>query len=140
MKNLKISEHDVQKAFIQWFKLQYKDIRIFAIPNGGKRHISVAKKLKAEGVVSGVPDLFIPGWYLWIEVKTIDGKLSKNQKEWLAYLESIGYNTMVVYGIDDAMRQVAQFAKNLGISPLKAQNVLYRLIWQLFPSNHHPTQ
>ena len=32
---------------------------IFAIPNGGKRHIGTARKLKAEGVRSGVPDIFL---------------------------------------------------------------------------------
>ena len=32
---------------------------LFAIPNGGHRHIGTARKLKAEGVKAGVPDCFL---------------------------------------------------------------------------------
>lgn len=103
------SEHEEQKAFVQWFRLKYKDVRIMAIPNGGHRHISVASKLKAEGVCSGVPDLFIPGWHLWVEMKASKGKLSPMQKDWIAYLESIGYDIIVAYGAEDAMNQIEAF-------------------------------
>ena len=32
---------------------------LFAIPNGGARHIGTAIKLKSEGVTAGVSDLFL---------------------------------------------------------------------------------
>ena len=52
------TEHQIQCAVIDFCAL--KGIPIFAIPNGGFRHITTAKKLQREGVKSGVPDLFIP--------------------------------------------------------------------------------
>ena len=71
-------------------------IRIFAIPNGGARHPAVAYKLKAEGVLRGVPDLYIPEWKLWIEMKRIKGGvLSDDQKDWIEYLESVGDHVRV---------------------------------------------
>jgi hypothetical protein len=76
---------------------------IFAIPNGGKRNISTAKKLKAEGVVPGVPDLFIPAWGIWIEMKRQKGgRTSSDQDGMISYLESIGHHVIVGYGATDA--------------------------------------
>ena len=43
------SEHSEQVGFINWFRSQYPEILIFAIPNGEKRSISVAKRLKDGG-------------------------------------------------------------------------------------------
>lgn len=34
--------------------------RLYHIPNGGKRYATTAKRLKAEGVKAGVPDLCLP--------------------------------------------------------------------------------
>ncbi len=48
-----LTEHDEQKAFVRWFRIQPPKVKIFAIPNGGHRHIKVAQKLKAEGVSAG---------------------------------------------------------------------------------------
>lgn len=60
----KESEHSHQVALMQWCALNaHNDERLlllFAIPNGGERNKIVASKLKAEGVRSGVPDLFLP--------------------------------------------------------------------------------
>ena len=57
-------EHESQVAVINWCRMARKDYpeaqRIFAIPNGGARHVAVAIKLKAEGVRQGVPDLCLP--------------------------------------------------------------------------------
>ena len=61
MRIQKKCEHTEQVAVINWAKLnegKYPQLRnLFAIPNGGHRHIGTAKKLKAEGVKAGVPDL-----------------------------------------------------------------------------------
>lgn len=101
------SEHTEQKAFVRWFRLQYRGVRIIAIPNGGHRHVVVAKKLKAEGVESGVPDTFVPAWSTWIEMKRQKGGvLSKNQREWKAYLESIGHTVIVANGWREAREKV----------------------------------
>ena len=101
------SEHQEQRTFVQWFRRAYPEVRIFAIPNGGARSPSVACKLKAEGVSRGVPDLFIPAWNLFIEMKRIKGgQLSDAQKDWIAYLKNIGYSVIIGKGFEGAKGEV----------------------------------
>jgi hypothetical protein len=103
------TEDAEQMLFVQWFRRAYPGVRIFAIPNGGARHIAVAAKMKATGVSKGVPDLFVPEWKLWIEMKRIKGgTLSPEQKDWISYLESIGYACIVGKGCEDAKAQIVQ--------------------------------
>ena len=83
------TEHEEQRELVRWFRQTWPGVRIFAIPNGGARSPATAGRLKAEGVSSGVPDLFIPAWGLWVEMKrTKGGSLSAEQKDWISYLES----------------------------------------------------
>ena len=104
------SEDHEQMMFVQWFRRSYPGVLIFAIPNGGARHSAVAMKLKATGVVKGIPDLFVPAWSLWIEMKRQDGgRVSPEQKEVMAYLEGIGHRAIVAKGAEDAKRQVIQY-------------------------------
>jgi hypothetical protein len=113
---MSLSEDQEQMLFVQWFRRQYPTIRIFSIPNGGARHPAVAAKLKATGTSAGVPDLFIPAWSTWVEMKRAKGgRLSEVQKDWIAYLESIGHKVLVGHGFEDAMAKVQQ----LGFVPMK---------------------
>lgn len=101
------SEHIEQREFVEWFRQTYRPTRIFAIPNGEARSLRVGGRLKAEGVSPGVPDLFIPAWGLWIEMKRADGgTVSAVQKDWHAYLRSVGQRVIVAKGFSDARRQV----------------------------------
>jgi hypothetical protein len=71
-----------------------------------------AKRLKAEGVVRGIPDLFIPEWRLWVEMKRkTGGRLSTEQKSMINYLQNIGYTVIVGIGAGDASRQVLEFVR-----------------------------
>ena len=104
------SEHSEQVGFINWFRAKYPDVLIFAIPNGEKRAISVAKRLKAEGVVRGIPDLFVPAWTLWIEMKRVSGgRLSTEQRQMIKYLEGIGHTVIIGKGAGDASKQILDF-------------------------------
>ena len=67
-----------------------------------------AARLKAEGVVSGVPDLFVPAWGVWIEMKKPGGRVSKAQQDWLAYLDGVGFETAVCFGADEAKAFLAE--------------------------------
>ena len=108
------SEDQEQMLLVQWFRRTYAGVRIFAIPNGGHRSMAVAAKLKATGTSSGVPDLFIPAWRLWVEMKrTKGGSLSPEQKEWIAYLEGCGYQCVVGKGAEDAKLKITEAAKSL---------------------------
>jgi len=81
-----MTEHDLQKSIVNYVRLIERDVMIFAIPNGGQRHVAVARKLKAEGVVAGVPDLCLiyKGIVAFVEVKTEKGRMSESQ---LAFAE-----------------------------------------------------
>jgi hypothetical protein len=92
------SEHLEQSYFVAWFRQNYPDFWIFAIPNGGMREKMIAAKLKTEGVSGGVPDLYIPALKIWIEMKSATGKLSPVQKQWIEYLRNLGDTVLVAYG------------------------------------------
>lgn len=100
------SEHDEQCAFVQWWRRTQPD-DLFAIPNGGSRSKSQAGKLKAEGVMAGVADLYAPSRRLWIEFKRVcAGTLSQEQKDFLARRLRDGDRAMVAWGCEDAIHQV----------------------------------
>ncbi len=103
------SESEEQIGFINWFEATFQGVRIFHIPNGGHRAMSVAKKMKAEGVRPGVPDLYIPAWKIWIEMKRQKGgKLSDEQMDWYDYLSGIGDVVIIGRGAKDASQKLLQ--------------------------------
>jgi hypothetical protein len=105
-----ISEEQEQIDFCRWMRIQHPTLRFFAIPNGGARHITAAMKLKMGGVSAGVPDLFIPALRLFIEMKRVKGGVvSKEQKEWIIYLISCGYNAVICKGFDEAKASVEKY-------------------------------
>jgi len=104
------TEHEEQRELVSWFRQTWPGVRIFSIPNGGARSPATAGRLKAEGVSSGVPDLFIPAWGLWVEMKrSKGGSLSAEQKDWIAYLESVRFCCIVGKGADDAKGKIQAF-------------------------------
>lgn len=87
---------------------------LFAVPNGGDRHKIVAAKMKAEGVKPGVPDYMLPvarGGFngLAIELKSLTGYASKEQKEWIAALREQGWRAEVCRGGDKAWDVVRDY-------------------------------
>ena len=107
------SEHFEQRETVKWFRQTYKGVRIFAIPNGGARNITTAARLKVEGVSAGVPDLYVPAWRLWIEMKRAKGGVvDKNQKDWHEYLTSIGDTVIVCRGFEEAARMISSHRKS----------------------------
>jgi hypothetical protein len=101
------TEHEEQRELVRWFRQTYPGTVIFAIPNGGARSPATASRLKAEGVLKGVPDLFIPAWELWLEFKRVKGGIvSPAQEDMHAYLKSVGYKVMVAWGFEDAKQQI----------------------------------
>lgn len=109
-----MSEHILQVNCINWFRLKYPKQLIYAIPNGGFRHYSTAKRLKAEGVVSGIPDLFVPTPNekhngLYIELKFGYNKPSASQKKIMEYLSKNGYLCVVCWTIDQFIEAVDNY-------------------------------
>jgi VRR-NUC domain len=106
------SEHLEQVRLISWFRKTYPDTRILAIPNGGIRSASAGANLKAEGVSAGVPDLVVPAWLLWVEMKReTGGTVSPTQRDWIAYLQGIGHSVIVGHGFEDARAKIESIKK-----------------------------
>ncbi len=104
-------EHRAQVAVVTWATLaraEFPELALlFAIPNGGHRNVIVAKKLKAEGVRAGVPDLMLPvargGHHgLFIEMKARTNRPSAEQLELMNRLVLEGYRCAVCYSSQDA--------------------------------------
>lgn len=75
-------EREIQTALVKALHLHCPH-PWFAVPNGGKRDIRVAKKLKAEGVRPGVTDLVfvLPGGrFAGLELKAGKNGLTEHQK------------------------------------------------------------
>lgn len=101
-------EWQIQAAYVAWCRhsdtlKRYPEVaRGFHIPNGEKRAITTAKRLKAMGVRPGVPDWFLPvargGYFgLWIEFKAPGkaGRLTKAQIAEGPTLWDAGYQAVV---------------------------------------------
>jgi len=108
-------EHQEQKAFFERIRAlalvdkRYEAAarRTFAIPNGGGRSKGEAGKLKAEGVTAGVLDIFCSiaiGVHhgLYIEMKSMTGYASREQREFVADSIQHGYAAVVCRGADRA--------------------------------------
>jgi hypothetical protein len=107
------TEHEEQVTLVNWFRWKFPGVLIHAIPNGahlaGSTRLRQAKvvRMKQEGLVPGVPDLHVPAWDLWIEMKRRKGgRLSEDQREQIAYLQSIGDTVLIAEGVDDAVDQI----------------------------------
>lgn len=129
-------EHRIQKAFVTWWNLQYcrkYPKALFAVPNGGKlsgegyggkaaatekeRRLNTAikaKKLKAEGMLPGVADLFLSipsGDYagMYIETKTPTGDQSDEQKAFEAANVERGYAYIIMRSPDEGIAHVTAY-------------------------------
>lgn len=111
MKNI---ESKIQSQCVAWFRMQYPKLVLFAIPNGGKRNVITATIMKREGVLKGVPDLFLAkpsGQYcgLFIEMKKPRGALTKDQKNIHATLLVEGYGVIICRSLDEFIFWVNEY-------------------------------
>jgi len=78
-------EHNQQSALFAWAALQGEELRwMYATPNAARRSPRQGAWMKAEGMKSGVWDIFLPypnaGYHgMYIEMKTKGNKLTENQ-------------------------------------------------------------
>lgn len=109
-------EEPEHKAFVAWFKYTYPNTIILHPPNGGARDSNKftamlrGKDLKEMGVLPGTYDLFVPEWFLWVEMKPKEGGyLSKDQKIFRDKMERIGYRTFKANGCEEAIYKLKEF-------------------------------
>ena len=128
------SEHEEQCEVIRW-----RDAHslwwpgelelLHAIPNGGKRNIITAVKLKREGVLAGIPDLMLPvarydSWEakvyhgLYIEMKKNGGRPTISQKLKLTMLTRNGYRAVWHDNASDAIEEIKRYLELSGVRDL----------------------
>lgn len=121
-RQLTASEHEEQCALVEWWSLarhkwSLPDFALFAIPNGGMRHIVAGMQLKAEGVRRGVPDLFLTvpagAWHgLYVEMKRAKGgKVTAEQAAFREFASRHGYQSRVAHGHDEARGIIVEYLR-----------------------------
>jgi hypothetical protein len=114
-KNGNLSESSIQKMVVQWADSHHflRNL-VIHIPNEGKRSYSTAYTLKAMGMRSGIPDLFVAypsnGYHgAWIELKSEKGKVSKAQSEFIELLRSQNYFVCVCFSFEEAVETIGKY-------------------------------
>lgn len=126
-----------QQAVVRWARLSVKEYPclkwLHSSLSGVKvRSIKEGARLKMEGNVAGIADLFLPypiikecrnlcganriiyaGLYIEMKRKAIGntqkGVLSQAQKDFLAYANEVGYKAIVCYGADEAISAIKEY-------------------------------
>jgi len=92
--------------------LKQSGLVFWRVPNGPVFHSIGGRVIRKCSPVKGFPDLagvFPSGKFWAIELKTDKGRLSPEQKDWIKYLEEVGYCAKVCKGADDAKEQITAF-------------------------------
>jgi hypothetical protein len=117
------SENRIQAEAYLWFHNTFADLRglLYHVPNGEYRDHVTASKLKAIGVVSGIPDIIFhyKGKTWFFEFKASDGVVSKTQKEIHAQLTKQGFTVYVVRSVEDFQEKINFIVGNDTSDPLK---------------------
>lgn len=109
---MQISEDTLQRAIIdQWRYRGVPGSILAAIPNGGARSKATAGKLRAAGVLPGMPDLFAVGdGFAFIELKRptkrprdAEKDLSDAQKDVIPKLRAAGIQVFVSNDLDTVL-------------------------------------
>lgn len=109
-----------QAQVMEWSRWAYKTGKypmlnmLHCSLNGVKLSATQARIAKAQGMLSGVPDLFLPlpknGFHgLYIEMKSEKGRLTENQQWFLSNAESLGYKTAVCYSAKEAIDAIEAY-------------------------------
>lgn len=116
-----LSESLEQQSLIKWATLKERQhpelANLYANANGGARNKITGARLKKEGVKAGIPDLTF-AWPspqghhgLYIEMKrTVGGRVSPEQREWIARLQQAGYCVVVAHGWLEAVEMLTAYA------------------------------
>lgn len=113
-------EHNEQVAVFEWSKLneaRWPCLKfMYAVPNGARvSSQSQANRLHREGMKAGVCDICLPfpngGFHgAYFEMKRRhNGKVSKEQAEYMEYLVSVGYYVGLMKGADQCINGLRNY-------------------------------
>jgi len=112
-------EDFIQIALVNWFKTNYPDFAedLAHVANQRKCHPLEGKKLQDMGIKKGFSDLEIavPTIHyngLYIEIKTKDGRLTKEQKEFIDRKNKRGYFATVARGLEEGKKVITNYLGN----------------------------
>ena len=112
---IKLTERQHQEFIFQWAKHKQKQYPMLkylhASMTGMKTDAKTAAINKRAGLIKGIPDILLPypnKTYagLFIELKTESGRPTKEQKEFIEYLNSVGYKAVVCHGHLEAIKVI----------------------------------
>jgi VRR-NUC domain len=129
-------EDDHAMALMRWVRLHERSVPelslLFHIPNGGRRNVREAARLKAMGVKAGVSDYFlpVPQWDeyaepvscmispgLWIELKAGKNRPTPAQFDWQHKMQDRGYDVRICTGWIEAAKCIAYYLGREELAP-----------------------
>lgn len=120
---MRTGEHNLQKACVTWFRLQYPNYILFAIPNGAKRTARQGHYYKEEGLTAGVPDLMIAepvgyfsGFFVEMKTENKNSKPSPAQVEMIKKLQARGYKVAICRSLDSFIAEVTNYFKSANLN------------------------
>lgn len=106
------TEGKIQAEAYQWFHNSYPELRglLYHVPNGGNRNLIEATRLKAAGVVAGIPDMVFhfKGKTWFFEFKDAKGKLSYDQVKIHDQMRSQGFIVWIVRTVEHFQELIGQ--------------------------------
>lgn len=115
------TESQEQQRLFQWAKMQsgkYPELELmYHIPNEGKRSRITGRRMVAEGLKKGVPDICLPvarggNHGLYIELKrTKDWKITEEQENWMRDLMGQGYEVALCIGWEKAADVIVNYLR-----------------------------
>ena len=119
---MKHIESAYQTQVVEWSRWAYKANpsrypmlnMLHCSLNGVKLSGTQAKIAKGQGMLSGVPDLFLPvpknGYHgLFIEMKSEKGRVTGNQHCVLTNADIVGYKTVICYSAKEAISAIEAY-------------------------------
>ena len=103
------SEQEEQIEFVKWWRQTYPQHKIIMLRNDGSRTNQEKPMQMLMGLEPGASDLEIPWINVYLEMKRKKTwRQSEMQKEFQAYIESLGKKYVLGLGAEDAKRKILE--------------------------------
>lgn len=104
-------ESCIQQDCVSWFRWQYSNYIIFAVPNGGSRNALESANMKKEGVMPGVSDLIViaNGKILFVEMKAGKNTQQQSQKDFQHKVEDLGFKYILCRSLEEFISAIEEW-------------------------------
>ena len=108
---MKHLEDLIQQNIVNAVRLNYPKSLIYSVPNGGKRNLIEAKRLKRTGTLAGASDLIFlfENKVIFVEVKTEKGIQSIAQKDFKKKVEALGHQYWIVRSANEMLEKIKDY-------------------------------